>query len=128
MLALLGSLGSHRGGLLGSCRVFLAMECPGLCHWRELSEVSGHTWTNSGVLQALARAGRAPWPHGTAVGALQHELIHREWRTEEEEAAGWADADPAKQVPAQTHQNLGQIDFKPMARSVWWCCSSLRLA
>lgn len=94
---------------------------------RMLSRVAGHTWTNSGVLQALARAGRAPRPHGTALGALQHELIPREWRTEEE-AAGWADADPAKQVPAQTHQNLGQIDFKPMARSVWWCCSSVSVA
>lgn len=87
---------------------------PGLCHARTGGSTTarmlwgiagqclsplGHSWKGSGVLQVLPGARRAQWLHGPAC------------------------ADPSHQ-----HQNLGQIDFKPMVRSVWWCCSRLSLA
>lgn len=60
----------------------------------------GHNWPSSGVLQVLARAGRAQRLHGTGVGTLQHVLIPQ---GEEEEAAGWADAEPAKHTGPSTN-------------------------
>lgn len=114
MLALRVFLDSHGGGLVGSCRALLAHGA-GLCHDRAAGSTTarmlsgmagqclsplGHNWPSSGVLQVLARAGRAQRLHGAGVGALQHVLIPQ---GEEEEAAGWADAEPAKHRSQHKH-------------------------